>query len=62
MPDVTGIGRTERVLAPEETEQVIAQGLAADPPDRLYDGKSVLVIVPDHTRTSPMEVVFPLVV
>ena len=57
MPGAVGIGRTERPLAPEEIERAIADGLAAEP----LDGRSVLAIVPDHTRTAPMEVVFPLV-
>ena len=54
---VAGIGRTDKQVKPEEIEKIIAEGLAAEP----LDGRSVLAIVPDHTRTAPMGVVFPLV-
>ena len=53
----TGISRDDGALTREEIEKAISGGLAAVP----LDGASVLVIVPDHTRTAPMDVIFPLV-
>jgi nickel-dependent lactate racemase len=53
----TGIGRADGTLSREEIGKAVSDGLAAEP----LDGGSVLVIVPDHTRSAPMDVVFPLV-
>jgi len=48
--DVVGQGGTERTLGAEEIRQIVAAAA-----DRIApDGKRVLVIVPDHTRTCPL--------
>ena len=45
-----GEGYTERMLADEEARAIVAQAVDALRPD----GKRLLVIVPDHTRTCPL--------
>ena len=47
---------TEDVLTNDEIREATAEGLA----ERELAGKRVLVIVPDHTRTAPMPVLFRL--
>ena len=49
-------GSTTETLTPEDVQQLIAQGC-----DRLpLDGKRVLVIIPDGTRTAPIALFFRL--
>ena len=52
-----GAGDAAHVLGEDEVESIVLEGLAGEP----LDGKRVLVIVPDHTRTCPIGRVFPLV-
>ncbi len=49
-----GIGSAERCLAPEEVRAVVRQGLSSLP----LEGKRLLVIIPDGTRTMPMPLMF----
>jgi lactate racemase len=51
---VTGLGGVERDLTPDDVRQIVAEGLAAQP----LDGKRVLVLIPDGTRTMPMPLMF----
>ena len=51
-----GIGFDERYLTPEETRGIVREGLAS----LALDGKRVLFIVPDGTRTMPMPEFFRL--
>ncbi|HWL89234.1 MAG TPA: lactate racemase domain-containing protein, partial [Polyangiaceae bacterium] len=51
---LAGRGSTTRVLAPAEIEGLLVEMLAALP----CDGKRVLVIVPDATRSAPMPLLF----
>jgi nickel-dependent lactate racemase len=53
---VIGQGSTDRYLSPEEVRSVMARGLAG----LATDGKRVLVIIPDSTRTMPMPMMFGL--
>ncbi len=53
---VVGKGLTDRYLTDEEIRQVVVQGLGA----LAVDGKRVLVIIPDGTRTMPMPRMFDL--
>ena len=53
---VAGKGLLEGYLSPEEMAAVAAEGLA-----RLeVDGRRVLVLIPDGTRTMPMPVMFEI--
>jgi nickel-dependent lactate racemase len=51
-----GRGFTERYLAREEISQVVGEGLSS----LALDGKRVLFIIPDGTRTMPMPLMFNL--
>jgi len=51
-----GKGLTDRYLTSEEIRQVVVEGLGA----LAVDGKRVLVIIPDGTRTMPMPRMFDL--
>ena len=51
---VTGQGSVERDLTPGDMRRIVAEGLAAQP----LDGKRVLVLIPDGTRTMPMPLMF----
>ena len=53
---VTGKGSANRYLTSEETNQVVRDGLSS----LAVDGKRVLVIIPDGTRTMPMPLMFDL--
>ncbi len=53
---VIGKGETGRFLSEEEARQVLAQGLE----DVDLEGKRVLIIVPDGTRSGPMGMFFRL--
>jgi nickel-dependent lactate racemase len=52
-----GYGYTDRVLTDDEVAAIVAEGLA---PEEL-DGRRVLLIVPDGTRTAPMPQLFRLI-
>lgn len=52
--NVVGQGRADGYLAPRELAQVLEEGLARLP----LDGKRVLVLIPDGTRTMPMPLMF----
>lgn len=52
----TGIGSVNRLLTEEEISTLVESSLA---PERL-EGKRVLVIIPDQTRTAPMPLFFRL--
>jgi lactate racemase len=58
IPDhqVTGYGRSCSMLSETEIEAILASGLGRMP----LDGKKVLVIIPDHTRTMPLPLFFRL--
>jgi nickel-dependent lactate racemase len=51
---VVGRGKSEGFLSPEEFASTVREGLAALP----LDGKRVLVLIPDGTRTMPMPQMF----
>ena len=51
---VSGTGSTEQILTQEQITSICEQGLAAYP----LDGKKVLAIIPDHSRTAPIDVMF----
>ena len=51
---VIGLGVSDGYLTPEQVERVARDGCAALP----VDGRRVLVIVPDGTRTMPMALMF----
>ena len=53
---VVGKGYPDRYLTHEETAQVVREGLAT----LGVDGKRVLIIIPDGTRTMPMPLMFTL--
>lgn len=51
---LAGQGSSERTLAAEDVQQLLAEGLDPLP----LDGKRVLVIIPDGTRTAPIPLMF----
>jgi len=53
---VNGKGFADRYLTKDETREVVREGLGTLP----VDGKRVLVIIPDGTRTMPMPLMFTL--
>ncbi len=53
---VVGQGSTTETLAPEQVQGLLAQACA----DMWLDGKRVLVIIPDGTRTAPIPLMFHL--
>ncbi|MDP9313610.1 MAG: lactate racemase domain-containing protein [Chloroflexota bacterium] len=53
---VVGQGSTTETLAPEQVQRLLAQACA----DMPLDGKRVLVIIPDGTRTAPIPLMFRL--
>ena len=53
---VIGKGLADRYLFPEEVSQITQQGLSS----LTVDGKRVLIIIPDGTRTMPMPLMFEL--
>jgi len=53
---VLGKGSTERYLTEDEVSQVVLEGVTS----LRLDGKRVLVIIPDGTRTMPMPLMFRL--
>jgi lactate racemase len=56
MRDSLGLGVTDGYLTPEQIATVAREGLAALP----VDGRRVLVLIPDGTRTMPMPLLFDL--
>ena len=52
----SGIGKTEGLLAAEEIRTIVDRAVAS----WNAKGKRVLLIVPDHTRTCPLDQVFPM--
>jgi nickel-dependent lactate racemase len=55
-PSVAGQGQTDRTLTETEIATLIEQGLGPLP----LDGRRVLILVPDHTRTMPLPQFFRL--
>lgn len=53
---VTGKGYTDRILTEAETRTILADALAAQP----LDGQRVLLIIPDGTRSGPIDLFFRL--
>lgn len=53
---IIGNGFTDRYLTEDDTGAIVAQALNSLP----LDGKSVLIIIPDGTRTMPMPLMFNL--
>ncbi|HEY7357180.1 MAG TPA: lactate racemase domain-containing protein, partial [Ktedonobacterales bacterium] len=53
---VLGIGSTTETLTPERVQGLLAEAFETLP----LDGKRVLVIIPDGTRTMPMPLLFRL--
>ncbi len=51
-----GAGHTNRYLSDDETRAIVRDGLAALP----LDGRRVLALIPDGTRTMPMPLLFDL--
>lgn len=51
---VIGLGSTERLLTEAEIRDLVGRGLAAAP----VDGRRVLVLIPDGTRTAPVPLMF----
>jgi len=51
---VIGSGTTEASITADQVRQIVAQGLEKLAPD----GKSILVILPDHTRSGPIPLFF----
>lgn len=49
-----GKGYQDRILGEDEVRQLVAQAMAGAG----LDGKRVLVIIPDHTRTAPIPLMF----
>ena len=52
-----GKGHTDRILNISDVHDICAEAFAREN----LDGKKVLAIIPDHTRTAPMEVMFRVV-
>ena len=53
---IAGKGYTSQYLTPAEIRQIVGDGLASLP----VDGKRVLIVIPDSTRTMPMPAMFSL--
>jgi len=53
---VLGQGFADRYLTRDEVSQIVQQGLSSLP----LDGKRVLIIIPDSTRTMPMPLMFEI--
>ena len=56
MSTVVGRGVTQGFLTPEEVSDLARQGLARLP----VDGRRVIVLIPDGTRTMPMPIMFEI--
>jgi lactate racemase len=55
---LTGFGLTHRYLNETEIDTILADSLASMP----LDGKRLLVLIPDSTRTFPLPLLFPRIV
>ncbi|HEX5424099.1 MAG TPA: hypothetical protein VFW94_11160, partial [Candidatus Acidoferrales bacterium] len=53
---VIGKGSAERNLSPDEVRAIVAEAIESTG----VDGKRVLIIIPDGTRTMPMPAMFSL--
>lgn len=53
---ITGMGSSEHVLSERETSGVVREALSSVP----LDGKRVLILIPDGTRSMPMSLMFEL--
>ena len=51
---VVGRGYTDRNLSAEEVREICAEGIES----WQLEGRRVLAIIPDHTRTAPMDLIF----
>ncbi|NIA06515.1 MAG: DUF2088 domain-containing protein, partial [Actinobacteria bacterium] len=51
-----GSGSTQTTVTDEQVKQILAQGLEQLSPD----GKRILVILPDHTRSGPIPLFFKI--
>ncbi len=49
-----GYGYTDKLLTPDEVSDIAARAVDSNE----FDGKRVLLIVPDHTRTAPMPLMY----
>ncbi len=57
MSQVIGTGHADRLLSEAEVEALVREAFAA----RDMNGKRVLCMIPDHTRTAPIDLMFRLV-
>ena len=55
-PGVIGSGFADRCLTPDEIRQIVSTAAGA----LRIDGRRVLVIIPDGTRTMPMPLLFDI--
>ncbi len=51
---VAGEGSVDRLLTAADVERICAEGLERTP----VDGRRVLAVIPDHTRTAPVDLLF----
>ena len=56
MTDHVGVGFADRLLVEDEVKVVLEESVQSWD----LDGKKVLLLIPDHTRTCPLSTVFPL--
>jgi len=57
MSDIIGKGYTDRFLTEDEAREIMAQAFSRHP----MQGKRVLIIIPDGTRTAPIPMCFRLI-
>lgn len=53
----TGIGHEDRYLTDDEARQIVTRSFE----ECNVDGKKVLVVIPDHTRSAPIDLMFRLI-
>ena len=53
---MNGMGTTDRMMTEGDAAQVVREAMAAEQ----LDGKRLLVVIPDHTRTCPLGMMFRL--
>ncbi len=51
---VTGEGYTDKLLGDPQVRELCRKGFE----EREWDGKRVLFVIPDHSRTAPIDVMF----
>jgi len=57
LPQITGVGHEHRLMTEEEVRRTVLRGL-----QEVYAaGRRVLVIIPDHTRSAPLALIFRLI-